>query len=207
LRGSRCLLMVVLVASTGSVVGAAGRAATPVPDGASQRSIVREDTTRAAHASAAILTRFAVFGVTSRTGVPVGALRISRPRLSSVPLPILVMSRPSQAPDLDPRETRQATASWGARVWIVPGRHTLCVFTLEPGASASGHGGAAAGCTTNLHETLARGVSASSCCFSGYSWDYGVVPSGHPTVTIHTSPRATRTVRTADGVYIYRHRR
>ncbi len=174
--------------------------------------IIRLDARSSFRPSPAILADFAVFNVRSRTGVRVGDLRISHPRLSSVPLPILDLTAPRHRgafdPELDPEEMRQATTPSGVSAWIIPGRHGLCVAEVDQPQFPDRYGsGGGAGCSVSVAQAESVGAGLSSCCFAGYSWHYGVLPNTHPTLRIRTGPHTRTTIRPPDGVYIYRARR
>ena len=62
------------------------------------------------------------------------------------------------------------------------------------------------GCSGSIALAEAYGAGLSSCCTSGYSWHYGVLPNAHPTIPIRTGPKTRKTIQPPDGVYIYRTR-
>jgi hypothetical protein len=212
--GTPFLLRATWYGSDGSVIptsDSAMRHAIAARDNVLRERIIRQDARSSFRPSPAILADFAVFNVTSRSGVRIGQLTISRPRLSSVPLPILSLTAPRRHaefdPGLDPEDMRQATTPSGVRAWIIPGRHGICVAAVdEPQFPNRYGGGGAAGCSVSVAQAESEGAGFSSCCFSGYSWHYGVLPNSHPTLTIRTGPHTRKTIRPPDGVYIYRER-
>jgi hypothetical protein len=138
-----------------------------------------------------------------------GGLTISRPRLSSVPLPILELTSPRQPTQIDPEDMRQATTRAGVRAWIVPGRRGICVAALDQASLPvlQRHAtGAAEGCSGTFALAGSFGAGFSSCCTAGFSWHYGVLPNAHPILSIRTGPHSDKTIRPRDGLYIYRTR-
>lgn len=150
-----------------------------------------------------------MFGVTSRSGIRVGDLTISHPRLSSVPLPILQLTGPRARMQLDPSDMRQATTRNGVSVWIVPGRKGLCAAAVDPSSYSFPFrydSGAGAGCSGSIAQAELYGAGVGICRSAGYSSHYGVLPNAHPTRTIRTGPHTHMSIRPPDGVYIYRTR-
>ena len=183
--GTPFLLRASWHAADGSVVptsDGALRQAIAARDNILRERIIRQDAHRSFRPSPAIIADFAVFNVTSRSGVRVGDLTISHPKLSSVPLPILDLTAPRRRdpldPELDPEDMRQATTPSGVSAWIIPGRHGLCVAAVDqpqfPYRYGSGGGGE---CSASVAQAEIGGVGFSSCRFSGYSWHYGVLPN------------------------------
>ena len=171
--------------------------------------IGRQDERSAFRPPPGILADFAVFGVTSRSGIRVGDLTISHPRLSSVPLPILQLTRPRARMQLDPSDMREATTRNGVSVWIVPGRKGLCAAAVDPSSYSFPFrydSGAGAGCSGSIAQAELYGAGVGICCSAGYSSHYGVLPDAHPTRTIRTGPHTHMSIRPPDGVYIYRTR-
>lgn len=214
--GTPFLLRATWYAADGAVIptsDSAMRNAIAARDNVLRERVIRQDARSSFRPSPAILADFAVFSVTSRSGIRVGDLTISHPRLSSVPLAILELTapgRPSGRPsgsELDPEDMRQATTRNGVSVWIIPGRRGICAAAVDPSQSMFPlryGSGAGMGCSGTLAFAESHGTGLSSCCFSGYSWYYGVLPNVHPTLTIRTGRHTHRTIRPPDGVYIYR---
>jgi hypothetical protein len=169
-----------------------------------QRAQLIRDLSRTSyHVPRALLADFAVFSITSRTGVPVGGgLTISRPSLSSLPYAILSMAgrAPSQH---DLRDVRQVTAASGRKMWVFPGGGGICLFVNNPlsppGRDGSGAGGGCSGSVASAEEEGGMGMSTGGV---GPSVRYKVLPRSHPTLTIRTGSHATRTIRPPYGVYI-----
>jgi len=212
--GTPFLLRATWYAADGSVVptsDSAMRHAIDARDNILRERIIRQDVRSSFRPSPAFLADFAVFNVTSRSGARVGDVTISHPALSSVPLAILDLTAPRRRaefdPELDPEDMRQATTRSGVSVWIIPGRHGLCVAAVDQPQFPNRHGsGGAAACSVSVAQAESGGAGFSSCCFSGYSWHYRVIPNAHPTLRIRTGPHTRKTIRPPDGVYIYRER-
>lgn len=155
--------------------------------------------------ASALLAAFAVFNVTSGSGVKVGGLTISHPTLSSLPLAILSITahagNPRFDPELDPKDIRQATTRSRVSAWIIPGARSLCVAVVDkprfPRLFAGT--GAGMGCSRDVASVVADGSGISS-----DRWNYGVLPNNKPTLTIRTGPHSHKTIHPPDGVYIYR---
>ena len=115
--GTPFLLRATWYAPDGSVVptsDSALRHAMAARDKVRAQRIARQDERSSFRPPPGTLADFAVFGVTSRSGIRVGDLTISHPRLSSVPLPILQLTRPRARMQFDPSDMRRpppATAS------------------------------------------------------------------------------------------------
>jgi hypothetical protein len=162
-----------------------------------RQQLIRQDEKIRYRPNPKLLTAFKIFGVTSRTGEKVGALIISHPRLTALPLAILTLSenRPDARahPELDATDIREATTLSGTHIYIVPGEHGLCVFDASGG-----------GCTDNLTQVLAEGVGFSTGGAGQKGvWHYGIKPNNKPTLTITSGPRTHKTFRLSDGVYAY----
>jgi hypothetical protein len=208
--GTPFLLRATWYAADGAVIptsDSALRHAIAARDNVLRERIIRQDARSSFRPSPAILADFAVFSITSRSGVRVGNLTISHPRLASVPLPILDLTSPRQPSQLDPEDMRQATTRNGISVWIIPGRRGICAAAVDlPQFPLRYSSGAGMGCSGTLAFAESSGAGFSSCCFSGYGWHYGVLPNAHPTLTIRTGRHTHKTIRPPDGVYIYRTR-
>jgi len=166
----------------------------------------RYDARHSYHAPPALLADFAVFAFTSRTGMRTpGGNIISRPRLVTVPLTILKLASPDRRLQLDPEDIRQVTTPSGVRVWIIPGRHGVCIGEVDralvPGGLSSGGGGS---CSGTIAEAEAHGAGLTSGRPGGPTMIYEVVPIAHPTITIRTRGGHRRTIRPPDGVYVGR---
>jgi hypothetical protein len=165
--------------------------------------IVRYDARHSYRAAPALLADFAVFAVTSRTGVRTAAGNIiSHPRLSSVPYPILEIATPNEPPQLDPEDMRQVTTRSGVEVWIIPGRRGLCLAALQqsrlPGLIG---GGAGEDCSGTLARAESEGAGFTSGRPGGVTEIYEVVPKGR-TITIRTRRGTRKTIYPPDGVYV-----
>jgi hypothetical protein len=210
--GSPFLLAATWHAADGSVVptsDVALRQAIAASQNAQREQLIRQDTRIRFRAAPPLLRAFAVFRVTSRTGVKVAGLTISHPGLSSLPLGILSMATLAgnrrSGPELDPRAIRQATTRAGVSVWIIPGARSLCVAEVdEPRFPLPGEGSAGMGCSRDIASAVADGSGLTSGSPGGVTWHYGVLPTTKPTLTIRTGPHRQRTLHPPDGVYIYR---
>ncbi|MGO9752284.1 MAG: hypothetical protein ACLP8S_06525 [Solirubrobacteraceae bacterium] len=167
--------------------------------------IIRYDATHSYSAPPALLADFAVFAVTSRTGVRTAAGNIiSHPRLSTVPYGILAITRPRQpAVQTDPEDMRQVTTPSGAQVWITPARQGMCLAALQPSRLPDGLGGgsAAEGCSGTVADAKSYGAGFGSCCVDGVGTTYQVVPKSR-TITIRTRRGTRKTFYPPDGVYV-----
>ena len=206
--GTPFLLRVTWYAAGGAVVPTSDSAllhAIATRENIKRGRIIRRDARIRYRPASALLAAFAVFNVTSRTGVKVGGLTISHPALSSLPLAILSITgharNPRFDPELDPKDIRQATTRSGIRAWIIPGARSLCVAVVDKPhfPRLFGGTGAAMGCSRDVASALSRGAG-----ISGDNWHYGVLPNTKPTLTIPAGPDAHKTIRPPDGVYIYR---
>jgi hypothetical protein len=173
-----------------------------------RKRIIRQDAHIRYRPARALLAAFAVFNVTSRTGVKVAGLKISHPALSSLPLAILSITghadNPRFSPELDPKDIRQATTRSGVSVWIIPGARSLCAAEVDkPRFSLLGRGAAMA-CSRDIASAVSDGSGISSGYPGGVTWHYGVLPNTKPTLTIRTGPHSHKTIHPSDGVYIYR---
>jgi hypothetical protein len=167
--------------------------------------IIRRDARIRYRPSSALLAAFAVFNITSRTGVKVGGLTISHPAASSLPLAILKITgharNPRFDPELDPKDIRQATTPSGVSAWIIPGARSLCVAEVDKPRFPRlfGGTGAAMGCSRDVASAVSEGSGVSS-----DGWHYGVLPNTERTLTIRAGPHSHKTIHPPDGVYIYR---
>lgn len=164
--------------------------------------IIRYDRTHVYQPPSALLDRFAVFSVTSRTGVHTSAGDIiSHPRLASLPLSVLRLTEPN-GPKTDPGATRQVITRSGVELWITPGPNTLCITVIEepefPGLLGSGAFGS---CSGSLTQAEADGTGVGSSGNPGGPPElYEVVPIGK-TITIRTRGGSRTTFYPPDGIY------
>jgi hypothetical protein len=166
--------------------------------------IVRYDARHSHGAPPALLADFAVFAVTSRTGVRTAAGNIiSHPRLSSVPLPILGLTEPDRTHHgFDPEEMRQVITRSGVEIWITPGRQGICLTVLEPPRVARGiSSGSFGSCSANLAQAEAHGAGVTSGNPCGVTKIYDVVPKSK-TITIRTRRGTRNAIYPPDGVYV-----
>lgn len=209
--GSPFLLRATWYAADGAVVPTSDRAlrhAIAARQSIERERIIRQDARIRYRPASALLAAFAVFNVTSRTGVKVAGLTISHPALSSLPLAILSITahagNPQFDPGLDPKDIRQATTRSGVSVWIVPGARGLCVAEVDKPRFPFFITAAGMGCSRDVASAVSDGSGVSSGYPRGVTWHYGVLPKTKPTLTIRTGPHSHKTIHPSDGVYIYR---
>ncbi len=200
------LLRATWYAPDGSVVPTSDRAlrrAIAAQDAVLSARAARYDARHSYRAAPALLADFAVFAVTSRSGVRTAAGNIiSRPRLSSVPYAILDIAAPNEPPQLDPEDMRQVTTRSGFRLWVIPGRRGICVAALDRSRLPDGLGSAASeACTANLLDAESHGTGFSSGA-GGFSITCRVLPKTIPTITIRTAGGIRKTIHPPDGVYV-----
>ena len=197
--------------------GQALRHAIAADDAVRTQRLLRYDSRHVHHAAPALLDDFAVFAVSSRTGVTTPAgLTISHPRPSQVPLGILQIASARTPlriasgsgrlqPDLG--QIRAVRARSGLEFWVIPGARDLCVAVLDqsPLPIEIGGSGSAESCTRDVTSANIAGEGLSSGGPGGTTITYGILPKAHPTTTIRTGPHARRTIRPPDGVYITRY--
>jgi hypothetical protein len=209
--GSPFLLHATWYAADGTVVptsDAARRHTIAARQKIQRTKLIRHDARIRYRPASALLSAFAVFGVTSRAGVKIGSLTISHPALSSLPLGILSITahagNPRFNPELDPKDIRQATTRSGVSAWIIPGARGLCVAEVDKPQFPFFGTSSGMSCSPNVASAAANGAGVSSGSPGRPSWHYGVLPKTKPTLTIRTGPHRRRTIHPPDGVYIYR---
>lgn len=100
---------------------------------------IRYDLQHAHRADRSLLAAFAVFAVTSPTGVETAAGNvISRPPFSSLPLDIVQGGEWLHVPvQLDPSQVREVITPSGVHLYVIPGRRGLCLLTTEAAEAAT----------------------------------------------------------------------
>jgi hypothetical protein len=160
------------------------------------------------HANPKLLGAFAVFGVTSPTGVVLSdGVRVSDPPIDSLPFTILNWLEPNDTvTEPDPHAVRQITMPSGIQFYVIAGARGLCAGGVDHGDDASGNpalaglsGGGGEGCSGNIADALKNGIGFTS-SDAGGSTTYTVRPIGHPYVTIGRGV-SRHTLAPADGVY------
>lgn len=185
-------------------------AAQAARDAAQKAQAIRYDLQHSYHADPSLLAAYAVFAITSPTGVKTAAGDIiSRPHLSSLPLAILQgEDRPEQLFQLDFTQLRQVITPSGKRVYLIPGRRGLC---LSAGANTSPFlDGILAGGGGSSCAPLARADSQALRFISGYlgvDTMYEIVPKTIHSITIRTSSGLRTTIPLPDGIYVSPSRR
>ena len=173
-----------------------------------RKRLIRQDSQIRYRPARQLLAAFAVFDVTSLTGVKVGGLTISHPAVSSLPLAILSLTaqvpHPGFDPQLDPNDVRQATTRAGISAWIIPGVHSLCVAEVDKPRFPPYGTRAGMACSPDVASAVSGGTGLTSGYPGGSTWHYGVLPRTTPTLTIRSGPHRHKTIRPPDGVYIYR---
>jgi hypothetical protein len=207
-RSAAVLLRATWYAADGSVIPTSDEAlrrANAARENAMRAQSIRRYARYSYHAAPALLADFAVFAITSRTGVRTSTgLTISRPRLSTLPFGVVNFADPNQPPQLDPENIRQITMPSGIQVWVIPGQRGLCIaaldrprFSIHPGI-ATGGGEA---CSGNLAQAEATGTGLTS-GGPGGTVTYRILPKSKPTITIRTGPHTHRTITPAYGIYV-----
>lgn len=139
-------------------------------------------------ADPSLLAAYAVFAVTSPTGVKTASGDIiSRPPLSSLPLGV-VQSPPRQDElfGLDYTQVRQVITPSGVRLYVIPGSRGLCLLT----------GGGGGGCNL-LPGVETQGISMSGGS-DGVGRTYKLLPKRFHRIAIPTG----QTIPLPDGVYV-----
>jgi hypothetical protein len=165
---------------------------------------IRYDLQHAYHADPSLLAAFAVFAITSRTGIKTAAGDIiSRPPLSSLPLDVLQgAGSPDQPPQLDPTELRQVITPSGAHVYVIPGRRGLCLATVNSSPFPDGLlTGGSSSCAPTLASAESHGVAFTSTVL-GVTTTYEIVPKKIHRITIHTRHGTRTTIPLPDGIYV-----
>ncbi len=206
-RGSGLLLHGTWYAYNGRVIPTSDEArirANAANNAVRRAAAVRYDELHSYRPAPALLADFAVFAITSRTGVRTASGDIiSHPRLSSLPYPALSVGAPDQPPQLDPEDMRQVITPSGAELWIIPGKRGICLAALEKSPLPNGYGGGAAeGCNAHLTSAESEGVGFSAGSYGVATVTYQIVPKSIPTITIQTSRGVRKTIRVPDGVYV-----
>jgi hypothetical protein len=179
------------------------RQATAARDATIRRQIIRQDARTRVRPSPAIVADFAVFTVHSRTGVRIpGGTVISKPSLTTVPLPILQITSGRQPPQLDPEEMRQVTTRSGFQFWVIPGQRGLCVAFVDSPRPPLFGGGAGEGCSVTVSATTSLGGGLSSGYPGGRSVSVRLLPNTHPTITVRSRDGHRRTIRPPYGIYV-----
>lgn len=161
--------------------------------------------------SPAILQGFQVFSVDTITPTRVaGGLTIQAPVLRTVPLAILSITRPRplppQAPPLArwpqmvPRDMREVTTASGYRIWVVPARQGLCMFTVSPPRLPGLGAGAGGSCSGSVASALKSGTGGSG-PGPGGRVTVQVLPTAHPTITVRSAGRQ-RMITPPYGIYV-----
>jgi hypothetical protein len=157
------------------------------------------------HADPSLLAAFAVFAVTSSTGVKTAAGDIiSRPPLSALPLNLLRgYARPGGPPQLqlDFDQVRQVITPSGAHVYVIPGSHGLCLVSIESSPFPDGFGASSGGSCNTLPGVESRGISFSNGSL-GISRTYEIVPKTIHSITIRNTHGTRTTIPVPDGIYV-----
>ena len=201
-------------AANGSVIRTSDRAlreALQAQQNKKKAELIRSYSHYSYHAPAALLADFAVFGITSRTGVRIpSGLIISKTPVAALPYAVLSSADPSGLTHLDLTQIRQITDPRGLEAWVIPGQLGICIFGIFPsrqtipGLSPSGptipgiSGGEIAwGCQPSVARAEQGGAG-----IGGGGLSYEVLPKTKPTFRIRTGPNSGRTIRAPYGIYI-----
>ena len=155
------------------------------------------------HADPALLSSFAVFAITSPTGVTTATGNIiSHPPLSAFPFDVLLLgTEPGPRFQLDFTQARQVITPSGARLYIIPGKQGLCLSATSPSPSPGRALGGAGGASCNdLAHVESQGIYMTAGSL-GIDTTYRILPKTIQQITIHTSSGA-RTIAVPDGIYV-----
>jgi hypothetical protein len=171
-----------------------------------RRGLIRSIERHPHRAAPGLLAGFAVFRVTSRSPMrEPGGLTIWRPRLAQLPMIVLSMLTQPHSGQLDFRQIRAVVTRSGARLWVIPGAHGMCLATAHivrgSGPVTEESGGGA--CTPSLAQAESQGTGFSEGYPGGVSTSYGVQPLSKPTVTLRINGRR-RTLQPPFGIYAVR---
>jgi hypothetical protein len=193
-------------AADGTQVPSSGRAlrqATAARDATIRRQIILQDAHTASRPSRVILADFAVFAIHSHAGVRIpGGMVISKPSLTTVPLPILQLTSGRQPPQLDPEDMRQVGTRSGFRFWVIPGHRGLCVAIVDPPRRPLFGGGAGEACSPTVQAATSFGGGLSSGYPGGRSVSVRLLPNTHPTITVRLRDGRRKTIRPPYGIYV-----
>jgi len=167
--------------------------------------IIRYDLAHEHHAPQALLARFAVFAITSQTGVRTASGNIIlHPALASIPYPILQgAASPDLLPYPDPEEIREVITPSGARVFVIPGQRGLCLAHLDTSPLPDGlFSGTGSSCTATLAQAEAGGVAFGSSHLGSPPTTYRIVPRSQPTITVRSRDGKQTAISVPDGIYV-----
>jgi hypothetical protein len=170
-------------------------AAQAARNAAQRRQAIRSVSKQIYHADPSLLAAFAVFAITSPTGVKTAAGDIiSHPPLSSLPLNVVQWpSRPVRLFQLDFTQVREVITPSGVHLYVIPGSRGLCLSTA---------GGTGCGL---LPRVETQGISLTGGSL-GISRTYRLVPKTIHSITIRTST-GRHTIPLPDGIYVSPSRR
>ena len=196
-------------AADGRVIPTSGQAvlrANAARQAVQSARIIRYDAHHSYRAAPTILAAFAVFAVTSRTGVRTASGDIiSHPPLSAVPYSILQgAATPDTPPQLDPYQIREVITRSGLRVYVIPGRRGLCLATLDRSRFPDGIlTGGASSSSANIAQAISQGVGFSSRHLGGPTITYRIVPRSIKTITIRSKHGTRKRIAVPDGIYVH----
>ena len=183
----------VLVVLTGAIAGgvAAASGGSVRQDAGPKARAIRYDLEHAHRADRSLLAAFAVFAVTSPTGVKTAAGNvISRPPISSLPLDIVQGGEWLHVPvQLDPSQVREVITPSGVHLYVIPGRRGLCLLSDGGGGSCD-----------LLPYVEAHGIFM-TLGSSGVTRSYRILPKTVRSITVHTRGGPSK-VRVPDGIYV-----
>jgi hypothetical protein len=152
-------------------------------------------------ANPALLSAFAVFSVTSRTGRPTaGGYIVSHPRPQD--LPIAALQRSPRTPSLDYNEVREVRTSAGEEMFLIPGARSMCLVAGNPRSPfpddrVEGGGGETCDPASRVRIT---GIGISGYEF-GRNTIYRIVPKTISHIQVRINGHRMR-VRVPEGVYL-----
>lgn len=176
---------------------------------------IRYDELHSPTPSAAVLADFAVFAITSRTGVRMANGDIvSHPTLAELPWAILVggladpqHGGPARAVAIfgepDPLDIRQVITPSGARLYVIPTHSGLCLDSLDDSPLAEGVLSGGGGTCGPLARVQSQGLGFSGGSF-GTSTTYRIVPKTIHAIVVRGANGVRRRVAVPDGIYVQR---
>ena len=165
-------------------------------DAGPKAQAIRFDLQHAHRADRSLLAAFAVFAITSPAGVTTTAGDvISHPPFSSLPLDIVQGGEWLHVPvQLDPSQVREVITPSGVRLYVIPGRRGLCLFTDGGGGSCD-----------LLPDVESHGIFMTLGSL-GVTRSYRILPKTVQSITVYTRG-GPREVRVPDGIYVGRKQR
>lgn len=180
-------------------------AAQAARDAVQKAQAIRSDLQHSYHADPSLLAAYAVFDITSRTGVKTSAGdTISRPPLSALPLGVVQWPPPpGQLFQLDFTQVREAITPSGVHLYVIPGKRGLCLTaesSQSPFPDGLLAGGGGASCNL-LPDVETRGIFMSGGSL-GVTRTYRLLPKTIHSITVRTGSGQRTTIPVPDGIYV-----